>query len=95
MYDDDFGYEPYEDDLQTFSDNEAWEDAQADMRDYEEDSDCPDEDGCSCHVERYPQYDAYGIYAGKMCDHCFVRKYRQDRYFDPGFAGESLEPEEY
>jgi len=31
-FDDDFdGPEPYEDDLQTFSDNQAWEDAQADM----------------------------------------------------------------
>lgn len=37
MYDDDFGYEDYSDDLQDFSDREAWEDAQADMRDHDED----------------------------------------------------------
>jgi hypothetical protein len=36
-FDDDFdGPEPYEDDLQTFSDNQAWEDAQADMAEEEE-----------------------------------------------------------
>jgi len=36
-FDDGFdGPEPYEDDLQTFSDNEAWKDAQADMAEDEE-----------------------------------------------------------
>lgn len=28
---DDFGYEPFEDDLQELGDREAWEDAQAEM----------------------------------------------------------------
>jgi len=41
------------------------------------------------------QYDAYGIYAGMMCDPCFKKAYRQDRYFDPDYAGERLEEEEY
>lgn len=31
MFDPDGDWEPYEDDLQTFSDNEAWQDAQAEM----------------------------------------------------------------
>ena len=43
----------------------------------------------------HEQYDAYGIYAGKMCDACFKKDYRQDRYFDPDYAGERLEEEEY
>jgi hypothetical protein len=43
----------------------------------------------------YEQYDAYGIYAGTMCDACFKKDYRQDRYFDPDYAGERLEEEEY
>ena len=30
--DDDYGYEPYENDLEQWGNNEAWEDAQADMR---------------------------------------------------------------
>lgn len=33
----DYGYEPFEDDLMELSDREAWEDAQADMRDDFED----------------------------------------------------------
>ena len=41
------------------------------------------------------QHDAYGIYVGKMCDVCFKKEYRQGRYFDPSYAGETLEPEEY
>lgn len=46
---------------------------------------------CECGRDAYEQYDAYGIYAGKHCDDCFRRKFRQDRYFDPGYAGESLD----
>lgn len=39
----------------------------------------------------YAQYDHYGIYAGKMSDHCFERSFKQGPYFDAGYAGESLE----
>lgn len=138
MYDDDFGYEEYCDDLQDFSDREAWEDAQADMRDHVErlvedrirearerysifegpeanryivtDEETGERIGifdflehahaeinrlagvCSCGKGwAWEQYDYYGIYAGRMCDDCFGEKYRQDAYFDPGYAGESLD----
>lgn len=33
MYDDFGGYEEYDNDLETMGDNEAWEDAQAEMHD--------------------------------------------------------------
>ena len=43
--------------------------------------------------------DAYGIYTGLYCDDCYddpnIYHYRKDNYFDPGYAGESLEPEDY
>jgi len=47
---------------------------------------------CICgSKEVNEQYDAYGIYCGKMCDKCFQSKYRQDYYYDEGYCGESLE----
>ena len=40
--------------------------------------------------------DAYGIYTGLYCDECYKSNYpfKKDRYFDPAYAGESLEAEE-
>ena len=42
--------------------------------------------------------DAYGIYTGLYCDKCYKDPekytYRKDRYFDEGYAGENLEPNE-
>ncbi len=57
---------------------------------------CIDDIDCDCgRGDRQRQYDAYGIYCGFMCDRCFGEKYKQYRYFDAGFAGECLEPEDY
>lgn len=50
---------------------------------------------CQCGEPADEQYDAYGIYAGRHCDECFQRKFRQDAYFDHGYAGEYLEPDDY
>ena len=48
---------------------------------------------------KWSRSDAYGIYTGLYCDDCYddpdKYTYRKDKYFDPGYAGESLEPEEY
>lgn len=45
------------------------------------------------------RYDAYGIPTGSWCKSCYnddsKYTYRRDLYFDPGFAGEHLEAEEY
>ena len=40
--------------------------------------------------------DAYGIYTGLYCDKCYKDNYpyRKDRYFDPAYAGERMEPDE-
>lgn len=46
---------------------------------------------CSCGEPAYTQHDHYGIYAGKSCDECFEKNFKQGPYFDPGYAGESLE----
>jgi len=50
---------------------------------------------CECGKgERFPQYDRYGIYCGKMCDECYEAKYAcadPEWQFDPGDAGESLD----
>lgn len=47
---------------------------------------------CECgRGEKYEQHDYYGIYAGRMCDQCFKERYKQGPYFDPAYAGESLE----
>lgn len=37
--------------------------------------------------------DAYGLYTGAYCDECYENNYpyRKDAYFDPGYAGESME----
>lgn len=41
---------------------------------------------CSCGEGWiHEQYDYYGIYAGRMCDACFRRKYKQGPYNDPGY----------
>jgi hypothetical protein len=92
MFDDDFGYE-----FDEGSDIDNWEAEQV-FRDYiaeknEEDTPEPEFEGrkCSCGQPAYEQYDAYNIYAGFHCDECFEKKFRTDRYFDPGYAGESLE----
>ena len=52
---------------------------------------------CECGGDAEGQYDGYGIYCGKMCNACFKKQYRSDikeRYFDPTYAGESLEEPE-
>ena len=42
--------------------------------------------------------DAYGIYTGLYCDKCYddphKYTYRKDRYYDPAYAGERMEPDE-
>ena len=40
--------------------------------------------------------DAYGIYTGLYCDKCYKDNYpyKKDRYFDPAYAGERMEPDE-
>ena len=43
--------------------------------------------------------DAYGYFTGLYCHKCYKDPekytYRKDRYFDEGYAGERLEPEDY
>ena len=47
---------------------------------------------------RWARADAYGIYTGLYCDKCYddvnVYTYRKDEYFDEGYAGEQLYPDE-
>ena len=40
--------------------------------------------------------DAYGIYTGLYCDKCYKDNYpyRRDRYYDPAYAGERMNPDE-
>ena len=41
--------------------------------------------------------DAYGMYTGLYCDKCYDSDkypYRKDRYHDPMYAGERLEPDD-
>ena len=40
--------------------------------------------------------DAYGIYTGLYCDKCYKDNYpyRKDRYYDPAYAGERMNPDE-
>ena len=42
--------------------------------------------------------DAYGMYTGLYCDKCYKDPekytYRKDRYHDPMYAGERLEPDD-
>lgn len=48
-----------------------------------------------CGAECYDmRYDNYGIPTGVYCDDCYdgpEYPYRRDDYFDPGYAGESLD----
>ena len=43
--------------------------------------------------------DAYGYFTGLYCHKCYddpeKYTYRKDRYFDEGYAGENLEPNDY
>ena len=41
------------------------------------------------------RYDRYGIYAGKKCDSCWKSSGIAEWMFDAGYAGESLEAEDY
>ena len=47
---------------------------------------------------RWARADAYGIYTGLYCDECYdnpnIYTYRKDEYFDEGYAGEQLYPDE-
>ena len=47
---------------------------------------------------RWARSDAYGIYTGLYCDKCyndsFIYRYRKDDYYDEGYAGEQLYPDE-
>ena len=56
-------------------------------------------DRVKVEYHRWSRSDAYGIYTGLYCDDCYddpdKYTYRKDKYFDPGYAGESLEPEDY
>jgi len=48
-----------------------------------------------CAGDVYNRYDRYGIFAGKMCDAHFDASGLEHWVFDPDYAGETLEPEEY
>ena len=41
--------------------------------------------------------DAYGLYTGLYCEECYddptKYTYRKDRYYDPAYAGENMDPE--
>jgi hypothetical protein len=79
---DDFGgddyQEPYEDDLQNFSDQQAWEDSQADMRDSEGDYESeneepyytiePDKDGDGFVVKKHDTYPKGSVLEGRGRD---------------------------
>lgn len=60
MYDFDDGPEPYENDLEELGNREAWEDAQAEMREEFEEGECPD---CG---EVIPE----GTENGDECENC-------------------------
>tara|TARA_R100000458_G_C8044788_1_gene94557 strand:+ start:98 stop:367 length:270 start_codon:yes stop_codon:yes gene_type:complete len=45
----------------------------------------------------WARFDAYGIYTELCCDECYENgnySYKKNRYFDPAYAGERLEPDE-
>lgn len=45
-----------------------------------------------CEEVGHARYDHYGIYAGRLCDECWEKSgIRKDDYYDPDYAGESLE----
>jgi len=50
-------------------------------------------EGMSIEHTPFARFDSYGIYTGQYCDCCYERNYpyRKDDYFDPSYAGESLE----
>ena len=61
--------------------------------------------GCKSETEMYrpidqhywARRDAYGIFTGIYCDDCHNSDkypYRRDRYHDPMYAGERLEPDD-
>tara|TARA_R100001530_G_scaffold93907_3_gene65171 strand:+ start:636 stop:782 length:147 start_codon:yes stop_codon:yes gene_type:complete len=47
------------------------------------------------------RYDHYGIQTGMYCDKCYnsndssLYPYRKDDYYDPAYAGEMLEEEDW
>ena len=45
---------------------------------------------------KWARNDAYGIYTGLYCDKCYKDNYpyRMDRYYEPAYAGERMEPDE-
>ena len=46
---------------------------------------------------RWARNDAYGMFTGIYCDKCYDSDkypYRKDRYHDPMYAGERLEPDD-
>ena len=52
----------------------------------------------SVEYHMWSRADAYGIYTGLYCDKCYddpsKYTYRKDRYYDPAYAGERMEPDE-
>lgn len=50
---------------------------------------------CGCGKEGDRRYDRYGIYAGIACDKCYKDSGLAGWKFDPAYAGERLEPEDY
>ena len=52
----------------------------------------------SIQDHQWARADAYGIYTGLYCDECYdnpnIYTYRKDEYFDEGYAGEQLYPDE-
>ena len=70
-----------------------------------EDGRCPACDGHGSYIprtsvqyHRWARADAYGIYTGLYCDECYddsnIYTYRKDEYYDEGYAGEQLYPDE-
>ena len=47
---------------------------------------------------KWSRADAYGIFTGLYCDKCYddsnIYTYRKDEYYDEGYAGEQLYPDE-
>ena len=52
----------------------------------------------SVKYHKWTRSDAYGIYTGLYCDKCYndneAYPYRKDEYYDEGYAGEQLYPDE-
>ena len=53
------------------------------------------------HYHPWIRYDHYGIQTGMYCDECYesndssLYPYRKDDYYDPAYAGEMLEEEDW